>query len=377
MRSFKFPRWSSVFRRVTTAGPYVDERLSIFVLTLVVLAGICAVGYADKSVALFSLAPLYFLPLALSALVHPLRVSLALSVLCLLLHNFLGPVRDAGVGHMAREAATLLGYTFVVVVVNQLGAQRKRLAELTIKQRDELAKEIQLAAEVQRDILPRSIPAVPGFEFAARMYPAKTVAGDYYGFIELPEEEIGLVIADVSGKGVAAGLLMPSIEVALRMEAPQFPYTNDLVGRFNNVVHQITSGDRFISLFYGKLRPTTRSLEYTNAGHNPPLVIRDGRDPIPLDKGGPVLGMLPGSEYESEEITLQTGDVLVLFTDGVVEAQNPAGEEYSVKRLASVVSSHLQQSPGELIEAIHASVIEFRGTSVLADDLTLVVLKTL
>jgi phosphoserine phosphatase RsbU/P len=90
-----------------------------------------------------------------------------------------------------------------------------------------------------------------------------------------------------------------------------------------------------------------------------------------------VLGMLPGSGYESEQINLQTGDVLVLFTDGVVEAQNPAGEEYSVKRLASVVSSHLQQSPGQLIEAIHASVIEFRGTSVLSDDLTLVVLKTL
>jgi len=90
-----------------------------------------------------------------------------------------------------------------------------------------------------------------------------------------------------------------------------------------------------------------------------------------------VLGVLPGWGYKGEQITLQTGDVLVLFTDGVVEAQNPAGEEYSVKRLASVVSSHLPQGPGELIEAIHASVIGFRGTSVLADDLTMVVLKTL
>ena len=377
MRSLKFSRWSNVFRRVTTGGPYVDERLSILVLTLVVLAGICAVGYADKSEALFSVAPLYFLPLALSALVHPLRVSLAFSVLCLVLHNLLSPMHDAGVGRVPREAATLLGYILVVIILNQLSAQRKRLAELAAKQRDELAKEIQLAAEVQRDILPRSIPTVPGFEFAARMYSAKIVAGDYYGFIELSDGEIGLVIADVSGKGVAAGLLMPSIEVALRMDAPRFPRTNDLVGSFNNVVHQITSGDRFISLFYGKLQPGARCLEYTNAGHNPPLVIRDGRDPIPLDKGGPVLGVLLGAGYESELVNLQTGDVLVLFTDGVVEAQNPAGEEYSAKRLASIVSSHLQQRPGELIETIHASVIGFQGTSVLADDLTLIVLKTL
>ncbi len=372
-----FSRWSNVLRRVTTAGPYLDERLSTVVLALVVLVGICAAGYVDRSAALFSLAPLYFLPLALSALVHPLRISLALSILCLVLHNLLGPVRDAGVGLIPREAATLLGYVFVVIVVNQLGAQRKRLAELTVKQRDELAEEIQLAAEVQQKILPRSIPTVPGFEFAARMYPAKIVAGDYYGFLQLPDEEIGLVIADVSGKGVAAGLLMPSIEVALRMEAPRFPGTNDLLVSFNNIVHQITGEDQFISLFYGKLRPETRSLKYTNAGHNPPLLIRGCQDPILLDKGGPVLGVLPGSGYESGQINLQTGDVLVLFTDGVVEAQNPAGEEYSAKRLARIVSSNLQQSPGEVIETIHASIVQFRETTVLADDLTLVVMKTL
>jgi sigma-B regulation protein RsbU (phosphoserine phosphatase) len=181
----------------------------------------------------------------------------------------------------------------------------------------------------------------------------------------------------VSGKGVAAGLLMPSIEVALRMDAPRFRGTNDLLVSFNNVVHQITGGDRFISLFYGKLSPQARSLEYTNAGHNPPLVIRSCQDAISLDKGGPVLGVLPGSGYESEQIDLRTGDVLVLFTDGVVEAQNPAGEEYSAKRLTKIVSSNLEQSPGELIDTIHASITQFRETTALADDLTLVVLKTL
>ena len=186
------------------------------------------------------------------------------------------------------------------------------------------------------------------------MYPAKTVAGDYYGFIELPAGEIAVVIADVSGKGVAAGLLMPSIEVALRMNAPRFPSTSDLLQLFNNVVCQVTSGLRFISLFYGKLYPQSSSLEYTNAGHNPPLLIRAGTDPSPLDKGGPVLGVLPDSNYESEKITLRQGDVLVLYTDGAVEAENPAGEQYSAERLSKTVSLHLQQNASELIETIYA-----------------------
>ena len=372
-----FSRWSNVLRRVTTAGPYVNERLSILVLTFVVVAGISTVAYADKSVASASLAPLYFLPLALSALVHPLRISLALSIVCLVLHDLLSPVRDLGARHLTRDATILLGYLFVVVVVNQLGAQRRRLAELAERQRDELANEIQLAAEVQQSILPRSIPTVPGFELAARMYPAKTVAGDYYGFIELPAGEIAVVIADVSGKGVAAGLLMPSIEVALRMDAPRFPSTNDLLRAFNNVVCQITGGHRFISMFYGKLCPQSWSLEYTNAGHNPPLLIRAGIDPSPLDKGGPVLGLLPDSEYESARIDLRQGDVLILYTDGAVEAENPAGEQYSAERLLKTVSLHLHQSASQLVETIYTSVIQFRETTSLADDLTLVLLKKL
>ncbi len=370
-------RWSTALRRVTTEGPYINERMSILVLTVVVVAGISAVAYADKSVASVSLAPLYFLPLALSALVHPLRISLALSIVCLVLHDLVDPMRNLGTQHLTRDATTLLGYVFVVAVVNQLGAQRRRLAELAEQQRDELANEIQLAAEVQQSILPRSIPSVPGFDCAARMYPAKTVAGDYYGFIELPAGEIATVIADVSGKGVAAGLLMPSIEVALRMNAPRFPNTSDLLQTFNNVVCQVTNGSRFISLFYGKLCPRSSSLEYTNAGHNPPLLIRANTAPHPLDKGGPVLGVLPGSNYETEKLTLRAGDVLVLYTDGAVEAENPAGEQYSAERLSKTVSLHWQQNPSELIETIYASVIDFRKTTSLADDLTLVLLKKL
>lgn len=369
-------RWSNIIRRVTTSGPYVDERVSVVILTLVVAVGLSAVAYAEKSIPSFAWAPLYIMPLALSALVHRLRVTLALAAICLSLHDLLGPAPIVSIQHVTKDLVTLLGFLVVVIIVNQLGGQRRRWAELAEKERDELAREIQMAAEVQQSILPRSIPSVPGFELAARMYPSKIVAGDYYGFIELPTGEIGVVVADVSGKGVAAGLLMPSIEVVLQMDAPRFPSPRDLLRSFNQVVCQITGGSRFISLFYGKLCPQSRTLEYTNAGHNPPLLIRGSLDPMPLDKGGPVLGLLSGADYESDKTELHPGDVLVLYTDGTVEAENPGGEEYSAQRLAKVVISHLEQSPGELITTIHSSVVKFAGTPQLADDLTLVVLKT-
>lgn len=135
-------RWSTVLRRVTTEGPHINERMSVLVLTLAVVAGISAVAYADKSVASVSLAPLYFLPLALSALVHPLRISLALSIVCVVLHDLVGPMHDLGTRHLARDVTTLLGYVFVVAVVNQLGGQRRRLAEFAERQRDELATKL-------------------------------------------------------------------------------------------------------------------------------------------------------------------------------------------------------------------------------------------
>ena len=300
-----------------------------------------------------------------------------LAAICLSLHDLLGPAPVISIQHVTKDVVTLFGFFFAIIIVNQLGTQRKRLAELAKRERDDLAREIRLAAEVQQSILPRSIPSVPGFEFGARMHPAKIVAGDYYGFITLPQGQVGLVIADVSGKGVAAGLLMPSIEVVLQMDAPRFPSPCDLLRSFNKVVCQITDGSRFISLFYGKLCPQSRVLEYTNAGHNPPLLIRAGAEPIPLDKGGLVLGLLPGADYESDKVVLRPGDVLVLYTDGTVEAENPAGEQYSTQRLATVVSSHLQQSPRDLIDTIYDSVVEFSGTPQLADDVTLLVVKTL
>lgn len=368
-------RMLEIWRRVSTGGPYAHEQLSNAVLGAVILSGIGLVAYAEHSAPSLPLASLYIVPLALSALVYPLRVSILLALTCWILHEFAAPVRGAGIEHLVRNASALLGYVAVIAIVDRLSAQRRQLTELATRQRDELAAEIQLGAEVQQSILPRAIPAKPGFDFAARMYPAKAIAGDYYGFIPLSDQETGLVIADVSGKGVAAGLLMPSIEVALRMDARRFPGTNDLLRAFNNVVLQVTQGKRFISMFYGKLCSTSNALQYTNAGHNPPLLIRTGTTPMPLQKGGPVLGVIPDADYETESITLHKGDALILYTDGVVEAEDEAGEQYSLQRLAALISSHPHATAQELITRIHDSVTSFGGARAQQDDMTMVVVR--
>jgi sigma-B regulation protein RsbU (phosphoserine phosphatase) len=370
-------RLRAIFRRAFSAGPYGYERFATFVLSLIVLGGVIGVAEADRLVESVSLVPLYTLPLALSALIHRLRFSIGLSFVCLAAHHVFGPT-NAGVTvqHFLHDAVVLAGFVFVVVVVHQLGHQRRQLAQAAQRQRDELAAEIEMAAEVQQSILPRAVPVLPGFDIAAQIYPAKIVAGDYYGLIELPDGDLGVVIADVSGKGVAAGLLMPSIAVALRLDAPRADRTSDLIHRFNEVVFQVTGGTRFISLFYAKLSPRFRRLEYTNGGHNPPLLLRPGGASLLLECGGPVLGVVPAAQYESQTMDLHKGDVLVLYTDGIVEAENSLGEFYSVERLQRVALQHSDKSAKDIMDAIWISVLEFRGND-LADDATLVVVKLL
>lgn len=370
-------KWNTIVRKVTT-GADGNERFSRLVLSLVVLAGILSVALTDRTVGQsVSLASLYLLPLALSALVHRLRVSLVLSIACLLMHHVVESSSNFAPRHLIRDIVTLAGYIFVVVIVNQLGGQRRRLAEAAREQRDELAGEIQLAAEVQQGILPRTVPSIPGIDIAVKMHPAKIVAGDYYGFFNLAEGNVALVVADVSGKGVAAGLLMPSIEIALRLDSPRHAFSNQLIKAFNDVVCQVTHGKRFISLFYGKLSPASRKFEYTNAGHNPPLLVRKGCPSRLLSSGGPVLGVIPHAEYEHDIVELIQGDLLILYTDGLVEAENPQGEAYSVQRLEAAAIAHLDESAENIAEAIYEAVIHFREKSTLDDDATLLLVKVL
>jgi serine phosphatase RsbU (regulator of sigma subunit) len=353
-----------------------NEKLHDFLLNLAVLGGIAAVAYTDYVVVTISLGYLYLLPLSLSAVVHRRRTSMLLVAFCAILHEWFGPFEHAGSLQIFRNSLTVVGFTVVVLLISSLVGQRRRLTETVRQQRDELAREVQLAAEVQRRLLPLAPPRLDGFDIAGEMYPAKTVGGDYFDYIELPDGRLGLAVADVSGKGMPAALLMPAVETALHMAARSSLPLAETISGLNRTLYDVTDESRFVTLFCAILNPKSLLLEYCSAGHHPGLLARAGeRDPIWLEKGGALLGLLPEVAFETGTIQLAPGDTLVLYTDGVIEAQDQNEEEYSKERLCAAVLAHRQDSAQDLVRRVYNEVTAFTHDPNLRDDLTLIVLK--
>ncbi|HTF44925.1 MAG TPA: PP2C family protein-serine/threonine phosphatase, partial [Terriglobales bacterium] len=297
-------------------------------LALIVVSAIAGVAYADFIVQTISLGYLYLLPLAMCGFVFRLRISLILVLLCFFLQDWLGPFAHYGWTHFARNLATLVAFVTVVVVVDRLTGQRRQLSKLVRQQRDELAREIETAALVQKRLLPSRAPAINGFDIAGKMVAARTVGGDYFDYLELPAGHLGLAIADVSGKGVSAALLMSSVKMALRAGAPRALSPDRALRNLNSSFYEVTEADRYVTLFYGNLNAERGLLEYANAGHLPPLLFHRATGEIEwLETGGMVIGLFPAAEYQCGQAWLHPGDILILYTDGVTEATNAAGEE--------------------------------------------------
>lgn len=346
-------------------------------LSLIVIAFIIAVAYADSRVDEISLGYLYLLPLVLSALVNRRLTTFSLIVVCIFLHDLFGPQHTIA-GRVVLNLTALIGFSVVTLLVNRLARQRRSLSEIARGQRDELAAEIRLAMEVQQRLLPTSTPMPPQIESAGGMTYAKGVGGDYYDFIELPDGDIGIAIADVAGKGVAAALLMPAIEVALRLGALGQIAMLETFQSLNKVMYDVTQAARYVTLFYGKLHVRLNQLEYINAGHNPPLWLRHGTKTVEwLDSSSTPLGVLPVADYATRKVQLRKGDILVLYTDGLTEARNAQGDEFSRKRLLQVVREHAASNAQEIYDAVRARVRGFRGAESFDDDLTLIVVKAL
>ncbi len=346
-------------------------------LSLIVVAFIVAVAYADSRVDEISLGYLYLLPLVLSALVNKLLTTFLLIVVCVFLHDLFGPQQTI-VLRVALNLTALTGFSVVAIFVNRLARQRRALTEIVRRQRDELAAEIRLAMEVQQQLLPTSTRMPPQIESAGGMTYAKGVGGDYYDFIELPEGDMGVAIADVSGKGVASALLMPAIEVALRLDALGHHAMLETFQSLNKVLYDVTHAARYVTLFYGKLHVRLNQFEYINAGHNPPLWFRQGTKTAEwLDSSSTPLGLLPVAHYATKTVELEKGDIIVLYTDGLTEAENAQGDEFSRERLLQVVSEHTASNAQEIYDVVRARIREFRGTESFDDDLTLIVVKAL
>jgi sigma-B regulation protein RsbU (phosphoserine phosphatase) len=268
-------------------------------------------------------------------------------------------------------------------------------AQLTTKvaqemaQREKMNRELEIAREVQERLYPQHLPPVAGLDYSGLCRPALGVGGDYYDFIPLSGGKLGIAIGDVSGKGISAALMMASLQASLRGQAMVAP--DDLatiVTNVNQLVYEASSSNRYATFFYAQYHPNTRQLVYVNAGHNPPLLLRkkqasrlasegdaQGFQVERLDTGGLVVGLLPEVSYQQGSITLQPGDTLLAYTDGVSEAMNPTGEEWGEEHMLQAAEACEGMNAQETIRHVVHAADEFSQGAPQHDDMTLVVVQ--
>lgn len=249
------------------------------------------------------------------------------------------------------------------------------LEEQIVKKR--LEEELNLAKTIQKGLLPNPIPTIPGFDIAAVNISSRQVGGDYFDILKLSDGGHLLAIADVTGKGIPASLLMANLQSMLHALAPLDVTLEEATGRINDIIHDNTPPDKFITFFWGKIDKQGYQFRYVNAGHNPPMVFHKGKkEPTLLQDGGIILGAMPTlMPYVSDEYEFKEGDILVFFTDGVTEALNPAEtEEYEEHRLIKCVNKHREKPAQEIMNAIIDDIKTF-SNHVQHDDITLIILK--
>jgi phosphoserine phosphatase RsbU/P len=246
------------------------------------------------------------------------------------------------------------------------------------KKRQRLENELAIASEVQNQLFPQRLPSVPGVELEAICKPARTVSGDYYDFIQLSPTHVAIALADISGKGISAALLMASLQAALRSQllAPgsESMSTAELVTRLNTHLVRNTGDDRFATFFIAVYDCATRKLRYTNAGHLPGLLIANSTAQH-LDKGGMVLGVVEDYPYEEDTVIVPPNALLVQYSDGLIEPENAYGEEFGVRRLREAAIRVQSAAPRAVGQALMQAAEEWAGTPEQADDMTVIVAR--
>jgi sigma-B regulation protein RsbU (phosphoserine phosphatase) len=254
----------------------------------------------------------------------------------------------------------------------RLAVQETQAQKVIASQFHEQEHEIAEARAIQEGFLPKEIPQLAGYEIAAAWQSARVVGGDYFDVLPFDGEMCGLCIADVAGKGLPAALLMSNLQAAVRGLASPSLAPEDLCSRLNALLCRNIASDRFVTLFYAQLDGPSRQLRYVSAGHNPPFVVRRDGSHERLREGGVVLGVFANQTFKSDVTQLQSGDRLVLYTDGVTEACNSDDEEFGEDRLLRVLQENATSPAGEIQKKILQSVTQFsRGT--WQDDATLLV----
>jgi sigma-B regulation protein RsbU (phosphoserine phosphatase) len=240
-----------------------------------------------------------------------------------------------------------------------------------------LKQEIRLVSGIQAHLLPKEGPEVPGYDIAGKNIPARTVGGDYFDFIPMESGRMCFCLGDVSGKGLPASLLMANLQATLRGQIHRDINPSDCLKRCNRMLYRSTDPEHFATLFCGSLDFEDHSLKYCNAGHNYPFLFSEGKDPVRLETGGVVLGILEDYPFEQGSVDLEPGALLVVFSDGISEAIDSDEVEFGEERIAELAESHRDDSAVELIERIIEAVGDHAGAHSQADDMTMVVVRRL
>jgi len=239
-----------------------------------------------------------------------------------------------------------------------------------------LDQELAAAAQIQRHLIPSRDPVVPGFEIASRYIPVGTVGGDLFDFIPIEDQHLGIVIADVAGKGVPAAILMGATRAVLRGSIETVYAARDIIAKTNRLLCRDIGEEQFITLFYGALDTVSLRLTYCNAGHAPPILFRQGQH-CELTEGGLVLGVDPEATYDEAQFTVHTGDVLLFYTDGLTDTMNPEHSTFGRSRLIESVRRHLGEPVGHILDRAWHAVRDFARGALPRDDFTIIVLKVL
>jgi sigma-B regulation protein RsbU (phosphoserine phosphatase) len=252
--------------------------------------------------------------------------------------------------------------------------ERARLTQEQLERR-RIEKELAIAREIQASFLPKAAPAIPGFEVAGATHPHDEVGGDYFDFVPVSDARVGLAIADVSGKGIPAALLMAGFRMSLLAEVRNDFAIRAVMRKVNSLMYESTERDKFVTAFYGVLDWRNQVLIFSNAGHNPPILLRADGSFEYLEEGGTAFGVLSDSRYDERPIAIRPGDLLVLYTDGMSEAEAPNGEQFGTRRLEQAMARLRGEPAKQILEGMIAEVTRWCGTRGPNDDLTLIVLK--
>src|SRR6266851_2890182 len=340
-----------------------------------VLGALSAVAYADRLVVSISLVYLYILPLAVGAIFLCKKVSYSLIVVCVLFHDYYSP-RNINPGlRIFHNLSAMLCFAFVVYVIQRYMEQREALAKTVQQQRDDLLKDVELAAQVQRLFLPMGRPAIAGLEIAGMMQPSRGVGGDYYDYIPIDAHTTQVIIADVAGKGVPAALLMSATAAAMRLEANRDRNMLQQVERLNAGIGAVSDPERYVTLLVAEIDTDKRIIRYVNCGHNPALLFRATTGTLTrLNSSCPPIGLSAEEICELASADLSPGDAVVFYTDGVTEAENRFGEEFGMERLSATVRRGSSLSAENLMTNIYNAAADFCGDN-FDDAVTILVVK--